>query len=87
MSSDNKSLYTADRERTKKLYTNFERIAQILDPNENLSEMQRRKLPEDKSNYARLKNSFTSTLRPRAVVNNEVKNLTLGQLDIQRSML
>ena len=71
------SIYTSDR--TKNLYTNMKRIAQVVDPNKGLTDRQKQDLPEDKSFKAHLNNSMPRTLKPRAL-GMRLDNPTPGQL-------
>ena len=72
-----KSVYTADKNRIQNLYTNMQRIAQVLDPNKRLNNQEKKRLPEDKSFLAHINNSLPNTIKPKAI-RRELDNPTPG---------
>ena len=61
------------------LFTNQQRISSINDPNKRISDVDRCRLPEDKSEQVHINKMLPSMIKPKAS-RREVENPTLGQL-------
>ena len=61
------------------LFSNQQRIAAINDPNKRLNEVDRCRLPEDKSEQVHINKMLPSMIKPKAT-RREVENPTIGQM-------